>query len=225
MLLLSRRRRAAELEEVQVKLRGEAILRSKKVKYLGVWIDDELKWNEHIKTVRRRCLMGLDKLRRLREVLPVNIKKTLYNALVLPHLDYCCVLWQECKVELQQKLERVQNYGMRLILSKPPRTPSEELRQNLEWVPLAKRREMCRAALVYRCLRNQAPGYFNNFFRTNADMGNSRTRGCNKIYLPCVRTEYGRRSFRFQGGMQWNSLSEEVTNARDLKAFKKLLLT
>ena len=115
-----------------MKLRGEAIPRNKKVKYLGVWIDDELKWNEHIMAVRRRCLRGLDKLRRLREVLPVSIKKKLYNALVLPHLDYCCVLWQECKVELQQKLERVQNYGTRLILSKPPRTPSEELQGNLD---------------------------------------------------------------------------------------------
>ena len=68
-------------------------------------------------------------LRRLRDVLPSRIKNNLYYALVLPYLDYCCVLWQECGKELQQKLERVQNYGMRLILSKPPRTPSEELRR------------------------------------------------------------------------------------------------
>lgn len=34
----------------------------------------------------RRRLMGLDELKRLREVLPVKIKKKLYNALVLPHL-------------------------------------------------------------------------------------------------------------------------------------------
>ena len=47
----------------------------------------------------RRYLMGLDKLRQLRDVLPVSVKKKLYNALVLPHLDYC-VLWQECRVEL-----------------------------------------------------------------------------------------------------------------------------
>ena len=58
MLISSRRRRAVKLEGVQVKLRGEAIVRSKPVKYLGVWVDDELKWSEHIMAVR--CLMGLD---------------------------------------------------------------------------------------------------------------------------------------------------------------------
>ena len=111
---------------------------------------------------------------------------------------------------------------MRLILSKPPRTSSEELRQELQWLTLTKRREMYRASLVYRCLHNQVPSYFK--IRTNADMGNNCTRGRNKIYLPHVRTKYGRRSFLFQGGMQWNSLSEEMTNASDLKAFRKLFL-
>ena len=59
-------------------------------------------------------------LRRLKDVLPPNIKKKVYNALVLPHLDYCSVVWQECIKDLRMKIERVQNYGMRIILSQPP---------------------------------------------------------------------------------------------------------
>ena len=53
-------------------------------------------------------------------MLPAQAKKKVNNALVLPHLDYCSVVWQERTKELQQKAERVQNYGMCLILSKPP---------------------------------------------------------------------------------------------------------
>ena len=73
---------------------------------------------------------GLPKLRRLEDVLPPDIKKKLYNALVLPHLDYCSVrsllssLARECTKDLRMKLERVQNYGMCIILLQPPRTPS-----------------------------------------------------------------------------------------------------
>ena len=52
-------------------------------------------------------------------ILPVDTKKKMQN-----HLDYCCVVWQECSLELQRKVESIQNYGMRLILSKPARTPS-----------------------------------------------------------------------------------------------------
>ena len=45
-------------------------------------------------------------------MLPSTTKKQLYNALVLPHMEFCSVVWQECSREVRQKLERVQNYGM-----------------------------------------------------------------------------------------------------------------
>ena len=102
-----------------------------KVKYLGAWIDEGLSWRDHIEAMRRKCYGGLAKISQLRDSLPAVTKKRVYNALVLPHLDYCCVVWQECGKVLQQKLERIQNYGMRLICAKPPRTPSEDLRKSL----------------------------------------------------------------------------------------------
>ena len=93
--------------QVKVEMGDEKIVRSKAVKSLGVVIDDELNWKEQVQNVRRKCFTGLANVRRLKNVLAtVNSQKQLYNSLVLPHMDY----W----------LERVHNYGMRLILSKHP---------------------------------------------------------------------------------------------------------
>ena len=118
MILLCRKKRSKELENVVVKLKGQDVARSRKVKYLGVWVDEGLTWADHVEAVRKKCLGGLAKLRRLRDTLPAALKKNIYNALVLPHLDYCCVLWQECRTQLQQRVERIQNYAMRLNLLK-----------------------------------------------------------------------------------------------------------
>lgn len=52
------------------------------VKCLGVNIDDGLIWREHIALVRRKRFGALAKLRRLRNVLPAELKKKTYNALV-----------------------------------------------------------------------------------------------------------------------------------------------
>ena len=82
-------------------MKGQEVTQSEKVKYLGLWIDEGLTWRDHIEAVRRKCFGGLAKLRRLRDALPKVTKKNIYNALVLPHLDYCCVLWQECGKALQ----------------------------------------------------------------------------------------------------------------------------
>ena len=109
--------------------------------------------------------------------------------------------------ELQQKLERVQNYGMRLILSQPPRTPRDGLRKVMKWMPLKKRREMFRLVLVQRCVTKQAPQCLREVFRTNGEVG---YRGCNKLFLPSVRTEYYRRSFTFKGAQGWNGLPDDM---------------
>ena len=94
MLLLSRRGRRRELDSVKVMLQGQPLTRCGKVKCLVVWIDDCLTWRDHIADVRRKCFRTLPKIRRLRDVLPVDTKKKLYDAFVLPQLDYCmlCVV-------------------------------------------------------------------------------------------------------------------------------------
>ena len=120
MLLLSHRGRAKELEEVKVVLNGQNIPRRSSVRYLGVTVDDKFRWKEQRAAVRRKCFSGLSQLCKLRDVLPVSTKVKLYNALVLPHTDYCSEVWHECGVVQQRQVERIQNYGMRLILGKPP---------------------------------------------------------------------------------------------------------
>ena len=125
------------------------------------------------------------------------------------------VVWQECSNEMQQKLERIQKYGMRLILSQPPRTPSEGLRKILRWMPLRARRDLFRMVLVHRCLRRKAPHCLSRKFMTIEEIGYVRTRGCDsRLTLDRVRTGFYRRSFSFKGAWEWNRLPR---NLRELK--------
>ena len=45
------------------------------------------------------------KLRKYRKVLPIALKRKLFQAFVLPHADYCAVVRQECNIELQIKVD------------------------------------------------------------------------------------------------------------------------
>ena len=55
MLLLGKKKRAKELDYVNVELKGHKVERCGKVKYLGVWIDEDLSWRDHIEAVKRKC--------------------------------------------------------------------------------------------------------------------------------------------------------------------------
>jgi len=177
---------------------------------LGVVVDEDLTWRKHIQEVRKKCLIGLSQLRRISQFLPMKTRKTLYNALVLPHLDYCCVVWHECGATQSQRIERLQNYGMRVITSSPPLTPSAELRTRLQWTTLSDRRELFRLSTVHRCLHHNAPQYMCSKFHTNSSLGYSCTRGRNNIHLERPNTDFYRKSFEFRGATMWNQLPNSV---------------
>ena len=170
-----------------------------KVKYLEGWIDEGLTWIAHVESVRQNSFGGLAQLRKHRDTLPEITKKNKYNALVLPSLDYCCVVRQECRKLLQQRVERIQNCTMRLICAKPPRTHSEVLRRKLNWMTVTKHRESFRQVLIQQNIQNQAPSYLSKLFQTNETYGPRVTRNSHKLHLTSVNTELSRNVTSFRG--------------------------
>ena len=63
-----------------------------KVKYLGVWINNHLKWDDHIDYIRQRVINKIHCLRRLLP-LPSRVTALLYKLYVLPIFDYCDCIW------------------------------------------------------------------------------------------------------------------------------------
>ena len=155
--------------------------------------------------------------RRHRDTLPEITKKNIYNALVLPSLDYCCVVWQEWGKRLQQKVERIQNYAIRLICAKPSRIPSEVLRRKLNWVTLTKRREIFRQVLIQRSIQNQAPSYLSKLFKTNETYGPRVTRNSHKLHLT---SKFSRNATSFRGSQIWNSLTQRLREMKSINSFR-----
>ena len=147
-------------------------------------------------------------------------KKNIYNALVLPSLDYCCVVWQECGKLVQQRVERIQNYATRLICDKPPRTPSEVLRRKLNWMTLTKSREIFRQVLIQRSIQNQATSYLSKLFQTNETYGPRVTRNSHKLHLTAVNTEFSRNATSFRGSQIWNSLPQRLREMKSINSFR-----
>ena len=71
-MVLNRRRRLKEDEEFTVQHRGECIRSKHKVRYLGVVVDEDLKWKKHIQEVWKKCFIGLSQMRRISQFLPLH---------------------------------------------------------------------------------------------------------------------------------------------------------
>ena len=97
------------------KLNGSAIKRVKSFKCLGVYVDEFLTWESHIENISKKVAKGLGVLRRLRSFVPKSILITIYNSLIVPHLDYCSSVWGSIGKGLSNKIQKLQNRAARII--------------------------------------------------------------------------------------------------------------
>ena len=81
--------------------------------YLGVTITKDLKWDKHVHNITNKAKQVLGVVRRNLHPCTRDLKATAYKALVRPHLEYCCTVWDSNSVGLTQKLEAVQRRAAR----------------------------------------------------------------------------------------------------------------
>ena len=88
---------------------------SDSVKILGVTLDPHLSWDSHVGIVVRRCNCVLIGLARLRHKLPKCTRQLLVQALVFPHIRYCLTVWGNCSATLRARVQKVINFGARIV--------------------------------------------------------------------------------------------------------------
>jgi hypothetical protein len=87
----------------------------KEAKALGVHIDEFLSWDKHIDKIANKIPSGIWAIRKLKSCVDHNTLICAYNALILPHLDYCCKVWETVGATLSDRFQQLQNMAARVI--------------------------------------------------------------------------------------------------------------
>lgn len=77
---------------LEVSFNSEPIELVSEYKYLGVWIDSQLSFAKHVKTIIKNVSFRLSKLSKIRDSLSKKTSLLLYKALILPLYDYGHIL-------------------------------------------------------------------------------------------------------------------------------------
>ena len=85
------------------------------IKYLGVTITFNLRWNTHISNVYTKANITLGFLRRTLVSCPQDVKEAAYKGMVRPILDYGSSVWDPYTDKLQDELEKVQHRAARFV--------------------------------------------------------------------------------------------------------------
>jgi len=114
-----------------------------RLKYLGFFIEHKFNWDHHVNTMcnwTRATIKALQLLGNLVRSLDFAQWRLAYNAICLPVLTYGCQLWYTGKQKgLVDKLQKVQNEGVKLLAGAFKSTPREVLHQLFNILPISLR--------------------------------------------------------------------------------------
>ena len=80
-------------EQLKISMNDKIIKRVRTVKFLGIFINENMSWTDHIMYIKNKVSKGVGIVGKLRTVLPQNILRLLYNTFILPFLTYCNAVW------------------------------------------------------------------------------------------------------------------------------------
>ena len=97
-----------------------------RTKFLGVIIDNKLKWNDHITYVKSKISKTIGLFYKMRQYLGRKALVNLYYSLVFPYLIYCNEIWGNASsvhldpiIKIQKRFVRIITYSDYLSSSEP----------------------------------------------------------------------------------------------------------
>ena len=136
--------------ELTIKLNNIEIKRENTVKYLGVLIDPSLNWSAHIDHLALILSRNIGILNRSKYFLNKQSLLLLYNGLILPYINYCCLVWGFTYPTYMNKIEILQKRAIRLVDSQTRLAHSDPIFQSLN---ILKVKDVAKQQLIAVMLR------------------------------------------------------------------------
>ncbi|XP_039753361.1 uncharacterized protein LOC120628806 [Pararge aegeria] len=139
---------------VSIDIEGCAIERVCKARNLGLLMDADLRFEEHLAEVVRNCFYRLKILYKVRQYLSVEVRLQLVEALVLSKLNYADVVFgPRLLCRTKRLIQRVQNACARFCFDIPPRTHVTPFLNNHHLLKMGSRRKLHLAGLLYGVIK------------------------------------------------------------------------
>ena len=203
-------------------IRGHQLQETSAAKYLGVQLDNQLTWNQHISSITKKA-NSLNALlfRNLRKC-PRHIKAKCFLVLVRPALEYASIVWDPHTAKHIHSLEAVQRRAARYSMNDFSKHSSvTAMLQHLKWPSLQERRTNSKLTMAYKIKNNLVAIDDNILFPPLPRSTRSSQKG--GAFVPSSRLDCHLHSFFPCTARLWNNCDPITRASSTLEAFKSRL--
>ena len=188
-------------------------------KILGVYINQNLKWDTHVSYLRKKISTNVWLLSRIKSNIPLNYRIIYYKAYIQPHLDYCNIIWGSTKRYNLNRLILLQKRACRIILGHQYTTFEEAMLQ-INAFTINQRIFLQKAKFMYRVLNSRTPPYIKDLFQCHTQSRrNLRSTNSLNCIIPKPNLELFKESISYAGTILWNSIPNEIRISNTIQQF------
>ena len=225
LMLFGKKRKLDTIGQFDITIGGEKIERVEYFKYLGIYLDQYMNFEKHIDWLYSKASMKIGAISKIRRNLDQGTALMLYKSMVLPHFDYCDVVYCCSTKANLNRLQMLQNNACRTILLAPFDTHISDMHQDLSLLTLQNRRDLHMCVSCHKSIYFDGKSCLSGFYVPVTAVTGRSTRAADTLVMkvPRMRTKLGQRAISYRGPKFWNSIPRELRIVENFTTFKRLI--
>lgn len=209
------------IDDLNIIIDGEKINRVKEFNYLGCVVDEQMNFNANADKTCKKMAKKISFMGRIANKLDLQTKKILYRSIIEPHIVYCSTILYLSNETQLDRIQKLQNRALRIILKKNWRTSATEMLKQLDWMSVRQRIKLQVLLFIYKVTNRMLPKYLENSFQSSEGRIHvTRSVANEQLRLPLFRKSSTQKSLLYNGVKDFNKIPVEVRKKK-LSDFKR----
>jgi hypothetical protein len=180
-------------------------------KFLGIYLDEFLTWKPHIKNIKNKISRALFAIKQVKHVLPYETLRTLYLALIHPHISYGIMAWGNANSSIVHPINILQKRAMRMIHNSAYNSHTDPMFKSSKIMKIGDIYEYQAALFMFDYTNHNLPISFDSVFKFRYEIQTNRlTRQSNQLHIPMCRTNFAGNLPLFALPKIWNKWSDHT---------------
>ena len=205
-------------KDVFINVKEEILECERSVKLLGITIDSQLTFNEHVSKLCKKTSQKLHALARIARYIDEDKLRILMKAFIESQFGYCPLIWMFHSRTLNNRINNLHERALRIVYKNKHLSFEELLRKDNSF-SIHNRNLQKLAVEMYKVKNDLSPTLLKEVFPIRNISYNLRNR--NPFLSRNVRSvNNGTESISFRGPQIWSIVPENIKNASSLSEFK-----
>ena len=198
---------------------GTLISNEPKINLLGITIDDNLKFTDHVRKIYKKGNQKLHALSRISKYMDHDKLRILMKTFITSQFNYGQLIWMFHNRTLNNKINKLHEKALRLVY-KNENLYFQQLLELDGSVTIHHRNLQKLALEMYKVKNDLTPLPVREIFKEYPNQYHLRNKRCWEI--PKTRTMlFGTETIRYRGLKTWEILPDDIKFSKNLKEFKR----